>query len=102
MSDGMSEGIITDIADAVKGDVPPWFTKALGAGLLLGPKLFVLLASVDTDPAIALPYVARIIALTETLVEDLAAHKPEAEAFAAFDSAAADMIEELRFGGAPP
>lgn len=94
----MADDLVTDIEDALKGDVPAWFTKALGAGLLLGPKIFVLLASVDTDPAIALPYVTRIVELTGTLIADLAAHKPEADAFAAFDSAAADMIEELRFG----
>jgi hypothetical protein len=96
------DGVIADIEEVIKGDVPAWFTDAMGAGLAVGPKLFTLLSSVDTDPLIALPFVTRILALLGTLFADLAAHKPEADAMAAFDGAVADIIEELRFGGSPP
>jgi hypothetical protein len=98
MSEGMSDGIITDIEDAIKGDVPAWFVDAFGMAVAIGPKLFVELAGVEADPLISIPYVRRLMALLGTLFEDLAARKPEADAKAAFDAAAADMIEDLRFG----
>jgi hypothetical protein len=95
---GTSDGVIADVIDLIKGDVPSYVTDTAKTVLEAAPALMVALAGIETDPLIALPYLKSLFGFAITAFEDYAAHRPEAAVKKALDDAIGDLLENVKFG----
>ena len=98
--DGLDgNGIISDIVDALKGDVPAYVTDTLGTILVAVPSVMIALAGIETDPLIALPYLEDLLELGVAAFKDYAGKsKTPAECKKCLDDAIGDLLEDLKFG----
>ena len=91
-------GIVGDIATLVEGKVPPFAEDLLAILGAAVPALFAQLAGVETDPAIALPYLKDLFVLAVDEVSNLATHQDSAKFKHDLDDAIGNLLENAKFG----
>jgi hypothetical protein len=97
-TDKFGEGVVADLYDLVKGDVPPDVAEVLAVLMAAAAPLMRGLAGGETMVQIAGPYVADLLELGKVALTDLASGKDKATVRRDLDNAIGDLLERAKFG----
>lgn len=98
MSAAESTGLVDDILQAVKGDVPPWLADTMRTLVAVVPPLVAELGAAEADPLILLPYLTRYLDAAQAAFRAYADRKDPVAVKADLDRALGDLIADAKFG----